>query len=248
MRLALVLCLVAVAGKPRAVEGDAFERGVDAYRRGQWEVAQSYWKEALAAELAPQHRARLLYDLGNAAWRKGETLEAVGWYAASLRLDPRRADTWKNLELARARAGLDPADRGDLGSTFKRLVSSLRPRERRGLVLASLVPLALFLALEALRGGRLVARLALASSLFVALALVPFGLGLRGGPEHPLLVVRGPAVPLSSEPRADLPPIGEVAAGEEVERIDALPGWTRVRTRAGLRGWVPEEAVFALER
>jgi tetratricopeptide (TPR) repeat protein len=246
--LSLVLA-VALAGRVAAQEGhaDAFERGIDAYRRGDWAAAEGHWKEALRGELAPDDRARVLHDLGNAAWRREAPLEAVGWYTAALRLEPRRADTWRNLELARAKAGLEPADRGDLRSTLGRLVSSLRPGERRALVLAALVPLALALGFEALRGGRLAARLSLAALALVVAASIPWGLSLRGGPAHPMLVVRGPTVPLLSEPNADLPPIGELAAGEEVERMDSLPGWTRVSTGSGTRGWVPEAAVFDLD-
>jgi hypothetical protein len=114
--------------------------------------------------------------------------------------------------------------------------------------IAALVPLALALGFEALRGGRLAVRLALAALLLALAASIPWALSLCGAPEHPMLVVRGPSVELLSEPRAELPPIGEVAAGEEVERIDSLPGWARVSTGAGVRGWVPEGAVFDLAR
>jgi tetratricopeptide (TPR) repeat protein len=245
----LLCCLVLVlALRGAAAQQGAFERGIEAYRRGDWSAATSHWQEALTADLAPADRARVLHDLGNAAWRREAPLEAVGWYTAALRHEPRRADTWRNLELARAKAGLAPADRGDLRSTARRLLSALLPEERRLLALLGLAPLALVLAFEALRGGRPAARLALVAALLSVLGATPWAFGLRCGPAATCLVVRAPTVPLGSEPRADLPPIGEVAGGEEVERIDALPGWVRIVTGGGLRGWVPEGAVFDLTR
>ncbi len=231
----------------QAPEADTFGRGVEAYRRADWTAAERYWSSALAEDLGDEDRARVLYNLGNVAWRRGEALRAVGYYSASLRADPRRADTWKNLETARASAGLAPAYRGDLRSTLLRLFSSLRPHETRALVLVALALALPVLALEALRGGRLFFWLALVAFAGLALASVPWWLGLREGPRDPWLVVRGPMVALRSEPRDELAPSGEISAGEEVERIDELQGWVRVRTKDGSRGWVPEDAVFPLE-
>ena len=37
-------------------------------------------------------------------------------------------------------------------------------------------------------------------------------------------------------------------AGSRVWRVDAWPGWLRVEDEQGLRGWLPEAQVFALER
>ncbi len=244
--LALLFTLFLAAGV-QAPEADLFERGVEAYRRADWAAAERYWSSALEEDLGAEDRARVLYNLGNAAWRGGEALRAVGYYSASLRSDPRRADTWKNLETARVSAGLEPAVRGDLRSTVRRLFFSLRPDEKRVLVLVALVLALPVLVLEALRGGRLLFGLALLSFAGLALASVPWCLGLRRGPQDPWLIVRGPVVALRSEPRDELAPSGEVSAGEEVERIDALQGWVRVRTRDGSRGWVPDDAVFPLE-
>src|SRR6185436_3640855 len=90
------------------------QAAIDAYRRGNYDSAKSLWISALeSAPLPSAERARILYDLGNAAFRSDAPLEAVGWYTASLRLRPRDADTWTNLEHARRTAKLDPADRGD---------------------------------------------------------------------------------------------------------------------------------------
>ena len=249
MALVATLALAAVPdAQTTARAAEAFERGVDAYRRGAHAEADTLWRACLEEELTDAERARVAYDLGNAAWRRERVLEAVGWYSVSLRLEPRAADVWHNLELARAAAGLDPADRGDLRSTVKRLLVSLRPHERRLLVLFALVPLALALAAEAFLGGRLWRRLGQGAALLVLLAALPWVHGRMTGDGDPLLVVRAPSVALRSEPRRALAPIGELRAGDEVERVDALPGWVRVEQPDGTRGWVQEEAVFPLGR
>lgn len=227
---------------------ETFRRGVEAYRRGAFEEAQVLWRSLLDQGLGDDALARVSYDLGNAAYRRGELLEAIGWYTAATRHAPRHADAWANLELARAQAQLPPADRGDLRSTAARLVSALRPAEARLLVLAVLALLAAVLGAEAFLGGRAPRRLALALALVLVLAAVPWARAVLRAGEAPLLVTATPAALLRSEPRPTLDPIGELEAGDEVRRLDALPGWVRVETAAGLRGWVPEGAVFALPR
>jgi SH3-like domain-containing protein len=62
------------------------------------------------------------------------------------------------------------------------------------------------------------------------------------------LVVEPGGVALRSEPREDLAAIDRLQPGVEVERVDQLPGWTRVATAGGTRGWLPDDAVFALRR
>jgi len=239
----------ATAARPLQSTVDAqasFERGVEAYRRGSYDEAAVDWERALGAPLDPRERARVAYDLGNAAWRRELVLEAVGWFTLAVRLDPRNADAWANLEHARAEAGLEPADRGDLRSTFRRLLSFPRPHELRWALALALLLAAIPLVFEALHGGKLWRRLSVVMALALALVAALWMRELARRPGDPVLVVGGPALALRSEPRAELQPIGEVRAGEELERVDALPGWVRLETDEGQRGWVRESAVFPL--
>jgi len=198
--------------------------------------------------LSSSERARILYDLGNVAYRKKELLEAVGWYSAALRLSPRDPDVWWNLEHARSEAKLEPADRGDLSATLRRLVSSLTLSESEWLVLVALALWAAVLGAEAVRGGRAWRRLALAGALVVVASLAPWIYNVSRAAEHPLLAIQDGKLQVKSEPRADAPAIAEVAAGEEVERLDALPEWTKIELASGLQGWARKSALFALDR
>lgn len=240
----------AQAGSAQAGSAQAlFERANDAYRRGAWDEAELCWQALLEEPgLVASDRARIALGLGNSAWRNERPMEAIGWYSAALRLDPAHEDARANLELARAEQGLQPAERGDLRSTLARLAQLGQPTERRWAVLGALALLALALAGEALRGGAAWRNAALGAALVLALCAVPWlgGLWPRTAPE--LLVISKPAAALRSEPRPALEPIGQLAAGEQVRRIDELPGWVRVESADGARGWLSERAVFALER
>ncbi len=227
------------------------ERAVEAYRRGDLASARTEWLEVLDDPThAPQgfERARILYDLGNVAYREGRTLEAVGWYTASLRLRPRDADTWNNLEEARSRAKLEPADRGDLSSTLRRLVHSFTAAEARWLALSGLLVVAAALAYEALRGGRMARWLAWGAVGFAGLVTVPCVVGWLGEDDRPLIVVQADGAALRSEPRPSAATTSDLPAGEVVEHLDDLPDWTKVRTPSGVEGWVAHDALFALRR
>lgn len=227
---------------PPQVDQDA----VRAYREGDYATATSLWKQALEEVELPGERARIAYDLGNAAFREGRKLDAVGWYTASLRLVPRDADAWSNLELARTEAGLDPADRGDLVSTIARLLGSMTPAEAEWVVLGALALLLLCLSCEALRGGVLWRRASIAAAVVVALSLGPWLWSLERASRQPVMIVASDGAAARSEPRGDAKQIERIAVGAEVERLDRLPGWIKVRTGEGNEVWVRERAVFDL--
>lgn len=230
-----------------AQDATLFERGVEAYRRGDHAAASEAWTDLLAEPRAREDRARLLYDLGNSAWRQGDGPEAMGWYTACLRVEPRHADAWHNLEFVRSELELPPADRGDLRSTALRLLHSFTLGELAwGSVGASLV-LGLCLLGEALRGGRawrVASGLALGGVLLVA---VPWVARRAAPATDPYLTVGIPNTQLRAEPSTERSITAHLDPGETVERIDALPGWIRVETADGRRGWAPEDTVFDLE-
>lgn len=241
----LVLALLAAPLGAQAPED--FTRGVEAYRRGDYAEARTRWQATLALPLASEERARVYHDLGNAHWRLGEELVALACWQAALELDARHADARANLELARAKKGLSPADPGGLAGTLARARAFLRPDEQRNLLFAALVLWVLALLLELRLGGTLGrSALVLASGLLV-LSCLPWAAARLAPAEHaPMLVIAGGPAPLRAEPLDAREPIGELAQLERVERLDELPGWTRVERHDGTRGWVRSENLFAL--
>jgi hypothetical protein len=254
MLLATLLLATLPLARPASHEGGSRDQAaIDAYRHGDFETAKSLWIAALDAgdaKLSKPERARILYDVGNAAYRKGDALEAVGWYTASIRLRPRDADAWKNLEQARVTAKLEPADRGDLAATLARLVGSLTRAESEWLAIAAVLVWAGVLAGEAFRGGRLLRRLALAGAFTTACALAPLVYhAIRDGRDTVLVLdpsERGAEI--RSEPRADATVVGTVDSGTEVAKEDELPGWVKIAPPGSSSGWIPTKSAFALDR
>lgn len=240
----------ALGERPSTVSSAQNERAEQAYRAGELGEAAAEWTSYLESPdaAAPDERARVLYNLGNVAFRGGRVLESVGWYTAALRLRPRDSDTWRNLEHARTAAKLDPADRGDLSATLERLLTSLTPPESERLFAGVLLAWAACLAVEALRGGRTWRRISILATALVVLGALPLvAVRMRESAER-MLVISPERVAVHSEPRNDAAAVGELAPGDEVERLDALPEWVKVESASGALGWVRAGAVFDLRR
>ena len=249
MNTALAVLALVLGAHPASQEADHLVLDRDAttaFRAGDHATARGLWIDALALDPPPGERARIAYNLGNAAYRRGTLLEAVGWYTASLRHAPREPDAWTNLELARAEAGLEPADRGDLAATLGRLVSGLTRAEAEWLLAAAILGWAVLLAAEALRGGswRIGARLGLVG---VALAALPL-VWHATRPGHPMLVIDSDGAPARSEPRGDAKSLARLEAGAIVDREDELPGWVKVSGGEVDGLWVREGDLFDLLR
>ena len=223
------------------------QRAAEAYRGQDYGTAAALWQDALQGTTLAEERGRLLYNLGNTAFRRERPFEAVGWYTAALRLTPRDGDLWTNLELARSEAGLDPADRGDLASTSRRLVSSLTRAEAEWLLLLTLLAWGGLLAGEALRGGRTWRRLAWLGLALVLMSGAPLAWHLSHAGERPLMVVQKGGTQGRSEPRPDAAALDRLEAGQVVQWRDELPGWVGVHAD-GKDLWVRATATFDLDR
>jgi len=238
---------------------ELFDAGVAAWREGRHARAEELWLETLrvigppveatASDQVLFDRHALLHDLGNAAYRAGRHLEAVGWYEAALRHRPRHAATRSNLELAERAAGLERAD-GSSGTAeaWAAYLELWTPAEARWLALLGLVPLAIALLVEAVRGGRAAVLWAVASLCLAVVLVAPHANHRAHEDASPHLVIAEGGAIVHAEARAAATGVGRVEPGDLVERVDALPDWIRVETRDGANGWVRKDALFALRR
>ena len=227
-----------------AAARERFAAGVEAYRAGDLPTAAVLWTELAAAPaLGDDDRGRVALALGNLAFREQRFLEAAARYHGAVLLRPRDADAWHNLELARSRAGLEAADRGDLAATADRLLAAPTADELAGAAWVGLALLALALAWEVRRGG-LLPRIAAGGALVLCLGALGWGSWRAATAlEDPALVLE--ATSLRAEPDPGLPVLQSLAAGDEVELLERYAGWARVEA-AGRVGWVRGNEVLEL--
>ncbi len=229
-----------------------YQQGLDAYRAATPDLAtaRASWTAALerAANASAARRAQLCKSLGNVAFRQERPLEAAAWFTAAIGLAPRDRDAWSNLEFARSKAGLEPADRGDLSATFERVVHALSLAEAEWLALGMALILAALICLRAFVLGSAATRPLWVASLLACVCSVPWIVQLREAGRDPVFVVSTAGVTVCSEPRVAAAKVALLSAGARAERLEQLAGWVRIETEHGERGWVAEDTVFALRR
>lgn len=237
---------------------EAFDAGLERWRAGDVRGAEALWLKALEVVGPPpalSHGREILLDrwaichnLGNAAFRDGRALDAVGWYRAALRHGPRALDTLENLSLAERAAELDARSEVDFVGSSMRLMKFVSAEEAPWLALLGLLPVGVILLAEALRGGRGWRLLSIVSVLFALACLGPFVRYRMEAPGGTVMVAESGGVERRREPLEKRQVVGRWPAGEVLRVLDELPGWHRLEDSEGERGWVPTGGVFGLER
>jgi tetratricopeptide (TPR) repeat protein len=227
-----------------------YQSALASYRALEYGPAHERLLQALelSAERSDAQRALVCKALGNVAFRQEHPLEAAAWFSAAIELVPRDGEAWSNLELARSKAGLSPADRGDLMATLQRVLHALSLAEAEWLALLVALGLGLGVVLRALVFGRAATRWLGVAAVLGAFALLPWLVRLCEARYDPVFVVSSSGGTLLSEPRAAATKLDLLPAGSRALRQESVAGWTRVRTEEGKQGWVSDESVFALRR
>ena len=222
--------------------------GAVLWRAGDLDGARQRWEQELDQDLQPgselpaRERARLAYNVGVAHYTAGEPLRAAALFESAVQLAPRWDSAAANRDLARADAGLDPKDRGIVGS----FVHFFTRGEAEWLaLLGGLLVLGAGL-LDALRGGGWGRAPWLA-----ILALPVFWAPLVGhvvtGGGDAVMVVDPEGAALFGTPDAGAERLGKLNAGAESLVLDRLPGWVKVVDR-GEERWAAADSVLSLKR
>jgi tetratricopeptide (TPR) repeat protein len=232
--LLLWLCAFPAGNVPGLAEAEAH------YRAGRYEAALAEFRAA--AESSPDPDGRVLYDVGNCAFRLGRYADAVLWYRRALLRLPRDPEVRFNLKLAEQRLGIEPEE-----ETFVRSVQNAL----RSFTPAELVWLGA--ALETVALGLLLFGRRRKSLRNLGLALLVPALAACGKAAASLWldapapgVVVAPEVAVRSEPRADLPVVLTLKAGEDVEIEGATDRWLRIR-HGDVRGWAERAGIGVVD-
>lgn len=205
--------------------------------------AEALWRAELERVPPGPERARLLYNLGVAAHAGGDPLRAVARFEGALRLAPRDADARHNLDIARADAGLEPADPGTFGAALARLAGAFTRGEAEWLALLGALLGAAALILFGAGRARAPAWVMLA---LCPLLLVPLGRALLSAEEDPVMVVARGGATVTAFAREGAERLGSLPAGAVVPRVETYGAeWTKIIHR-GEERWVRTERVLGL--
>lgn len=247
-RLALTLAMgVLLAIAPAFAESpeETFERGNEAYEKGDFAAASEAYRTVLQYGIVD---ARVDYNLANAAFRLGRLGEAILHYERAQRLAPTDADVASNLALARSRC-FDRVETPEVAAPVRlaRAVGDRLGPDRQALALLALAwAVAGLVAWRTARPGgwNAAAGWALAALLFAgALGVVSWyttWMRLEGVRRA---VVLEPSVEVLAGAGANNATVFIVHEGLTVEVRQEQREWVQVSLPNGLHGWVPRDAL-----
>lgn len=227
-----------------ACSSASVEEGTAYYAQGEFDRAVEAFEQAGGD--APSQV--VLFDLGDAYWRKGDLARALASWRAAHDLAPRDADTSHNLALARgAISGLPdpvppaftwmefatPTELGGLGG-LALVGSAIGALRRRRRLAAGDDPAEAPL----LWASPWVACWAAGAALG-AIALV----GAQASAGRPIAVVVEPEAALRVEPLAESSSAGTLPAGAEVVVTAQAGAFALVQTSDGKSGWVVDDVL-----
>ncbi|MFG0317257.1 MAG: SH3 domain-containing protein [Planctomycetota bacterium JB042] len=233
----LVLALFATTAP--ADDGSSSDAAVRAYREGRHADAARVFRGLLESCVGGD--PRLLFNLGNCAFRAGDHAEAALRYRQVLARRPGDDGARFNLRLAERRLGLDEVRPGLL----ERLDTRLDASPASGAWIAALLQLLGLVGLAVGRGrlSRGIGVLLLAGGL----ALAVRGASLRDPVGRARAssdaVVLTPDLPLRPAPHDEVPATRRLRAGEVVEVVESSDRWARVEDVRGGVGWLRTDGI-----
>jgi hypothetical protein len=220
-----------------------------AWHRGDVLSATSMWEAQLSDPVTSSlERARLCHNLGNAAFHRKNPHEAIAWYTAGLRLDPRRSDTHENLEFARLEVGLDPVDDGSLASTFHRAINWMGSSGTSWIAMFGVAGLLACMLGEALRGGfgwRAAVVIAFCSQ---PLLWAPKVVHVWTRSDANWMVIEPKGASGHAEPQRHAATVEHYLAGKILKRHDAVGDHVLVSIPGERTSWVRKAAIFDIQR
>ncbi|NCG21957.1 MAG: tetratricopeptide repeat protein [Rhodobacterales bacterium] len=212
--------------------GGVLSDGADAFEDGNLDEAIAAWQPAADSGSAT---GKLLFNLGNAWFRKGDFPRAIAYYRAAQRVMPRDGHVHHNLALGRAE--LVGAPTPALPSW--RWMSIVSTGELSGFGLLMLV----FVAIVGRRKPHTDQRLLAGALALGALLIAVAWLGAQS-PGVGVVVDRDAIV--RDTPRTDGAELARLVPGAEVSVVRSLGDFHLIEDGEGSRGWVTAASLFGL--
>jgi tetratricopeptide (TPR) repeat protein len=241
---ALLLAATVAADLPGVT---VFFQGNAAYSEGRYAEAARHYEQILAAG---RESTALYFNLGNAHFRSGEIGRAILNYERALRRAPRDPDVRVNLSYAEEIAETVPAE----PSLWQRAAFPLAFRATAGELAAAWTILwcalwgLLCVRLHATRIRTGLGRAAAVTALLAVLVAtsLAFRVAAIERSDSAVVTVSGETA-VRFEPSETGTEHFRVREGALLEVTDERDGWAQVRSRDGLRGWMPSEALSRIE-
>ncbi len=248
MRLALIgaaLILLCVTWASFAETPESlFQRGVEAFRRDDWQTAIAAWQEV---ENRGWANGQLYYDLGNAYYRTGAIGKSIVYYERARKLMPRDPDVKQNLELARMATvdRIEPPVRLIVWDWVDRVRDAFSLRELGWIMLTA--GLLTVLGVAGWIFGPYSWRRRLRSTALIVMGLYVVAIAWYGWRSmldaKTRAVVLEAKVDVFSAPDSSATQVFTLHEGTQVLEMQIVTGWVRIVLIDGRGGWLPGETI-----
>lgn len=248
--LGFVLALVAPDRSLAGTSADwhaAFDRGMSAYESGDFEAAQTAFREILEDGVDD---AVVHYNVANASFKVGKLGEAIFHYRKAKALAPRDEDVEANLEYARFLARDTTEGTPTDETRSETWASRLTPEEifrwtPHGFAAACVLGIVgLFVPSRLRKPTR---QLAMAGLVLWAVAATSSAVLAAWNARDPEGVVLAKSVDVRTGPATNLPVAFVLHEGAEVTIQGTRGSWVEIALSRELHGWVEESGIARLE-
>ena len=233
-----------------AQEDSLFDKATEAYNKGRYDEAISYYEQILESG---RHSAAVYFNLGNSYYKKNEIAPSIYYYEKALLLEPGDPEILNNLRFAQNMTldAISPMPQTDLQRFYKRLVFAL---SLDGWAYAGIFFVLLFVAAYLIFLGSDTPnrkRIGLITSLGgLLLALVCTALAYlqyRAYQKDQPAIVFASEIPVRSEPNERSSSAFLLHEGTKVQVLDSLDQWRKIALADGQNGWITAESIRLLK-
>lgn len=229
---------------------DAFEKGNEQFRQGQYGQAIATYESILGEK---RESPEVYFNLGNAYFKQEQLAPAIYNYEKALLLDPGNEDIEINLGYARERItdNIEPVAQPGFGGLMDGL-SGMYHYDSWGWIAV----VCAFLTLAFFAGYYITKKTTLKRGFFAGMALVSVVLLLslimgfyaksEVDSEHPAIVFSD-IVQVKAQPSAQGDDTFILHAGIKVYVLETKEQWQKVRMPDDSEGWVPSETIRTLK-
>lgn len=235
---ALFVCLV-IAAFPSLSKADDFAEGLQAYEEGRYAEAT----EAFQRSLESQETAAVRHNLALSLYQEGQPAEALWQLERALRLHPFNQSYQFKLGALRQQMALPPP----VNPWWLNAANILSFAAWIWISVISFWLLLAALALHRIAGRRphLSATLTVViSSILLMLSLA--SLTLQKSNQTTGTILADAPIPLRHAPASAAPEAGQARPGERARQIDQHQNFLKIKTEAGLTGWIEADALKKL--
>lgn len=226
-----------------------FEKGNEAYKKGNYQDAINYYEKALSGE---KHSAQLYYNLGNAYYKTNKIAPSIYYYEKALKLEPGDEDIKNNLALAN-QMKLDKIEKvpDSFSYKFKKSIALIFNFNTWAImtVIWSFIGLLAF-SLFIFSKKTNVKRVGFAW-MFISLFMLLFSWYFAGiaqkieNEKYGIIFV--PETEILTEPNLSSEKVAQLHEGTKVKLIDEADNWFYIKLPDGKKAWIPKEDIKIIE-